>query len=108
MCKNLKVEIDRQDFGRTIPMAIYFFDGPKTVALTPTWQEVGELETLPHFEFRSRDELQDFLRPFLKLAEELGMLGKDASRLKGELEATKYHLEDMRILAGVAPYKETP
>jgi len=107
--RNLKVEIDRQDFGRTIPMAIYFFDGARAVAITQSRQEVGEFEPLPHFaEFRSRDELQDFLRPFLKLAEELGMLGKDASRLKGELEATKYHLEDMRVIARVAPRKETP
>lgn len=101
--KNLHVEVDDGiwDFGRKYRLAAWWVEPEGYAAINlEVKRGIQEGEKLPYVEFESREMLEDFLRPFVRLAERIGIKNDEAA-LTGELKATKYHLEDMRLLAKV-------
>ena len=98
--KDLRVEIDDSfAFGRRHRLAAWWVEPDGYAAITLQIQrEIKEGEDLPFIEFESREMLEDFLRPFVRLAERLGIKNDEAAALTGELKATKYHLEDLRLI----------
>jgi hypothetical protein len=102
--KDLRVETDggSQDFGRKYRLAAWWVEPAGYAAINlEVKRGIQEGADLPYIEFESREMLEDFLRPFVRLAERLGIKNDEAAALTGELKATKYHLEDMRLLAKV-------
>lgn len=100
--KEIHVEIADTAFKRSHKLAVWWVepDGYAAVNLGVV-RGIPEGAELPYMEFESRKMLENFLRPFVRLAERLGIAGDSAAALQGELKATKYHLEDMRLLARV-------
>jgi len=98
--KDLHVEFDDSfAFGRQHRLAAWWVEPDGYTAINFQVQRgIKEGEDLPFMEFESRQMLENFLRPFLRLAERLGIKGDETAALTGELKATKYHLEDMRQL----------
>jgi diphthamide synthase (EF-2-diphthine--ammonia ligase) len=100
--KEIHVEINESAFRRGYRLAAWWVEPAGYAAVNfQIVREIAEGADLPYMEFESRGALEDFLRPFVRLAERLGIAGDAAAVLQGELKATKYHLEDMRILAKV-------
>jgi len=48
---------------------------------------------------------EDFLRAWADVLKEYGIIKKETTEINGALEATKYHLEDLRQLLKLQPYK---
>lgn len=102
--KDLHVEVDDgiRDFGRKCRLAAWWVEPEGYSGFDfQVKRGIKEGAELPYIEFESSGMLEDFLRPFVRLAERLGIKNDEAAALTGELKATKYHLEDLRTLAKV-------
>jgi len=98
--KDLHVEIDDgiRDFGRKYRLAWWIESEGYAAINLEVKRGIQEGANLPYIEFESREMLEDFLRPFVRLAERLGIKNDEAAALTGELKATKAHLDDLRGL----------
>ena len=104
--KDLHVECDEgiRGFGRKFRVAAWWVEPSGYAAIDfQIKRDIPDGEELPFIEFESKEMLEDFLQPFLRLAEKLGIKGPEAAEIRGELKATKAHLKDLRLVLSAYP-----
>lgn len=102
----LKMLFDRSDWDRDLRILICVeTEGRITHTAKPV-----EIELVPHepgtgfgetFRISRRIEADGFLQSIHKSLEYLGSKAEPDSKLEGELEATKKHLDDLRNMLGL-------
>ena len=101
----MKIKINKQPFSDSLSVLLYSDKDRKRYAVKPVnliAKEIKEGTSIePTFSIPSW-EAHEFLKSMAELCEEMGIKTdkqlQEESKNKGVLEATKYHLEDMRKL----------
>ena len=105
----MKVSIQNNPQFLQTDITFYEKRGNKISVMTEIKDGIGVMTEVPEGAFNEKTTLRlpDFVAQelFLALAEELdkkGIKTENDHRIAGTLEATKYHLEDMRKIAKVS------
>lgn len=96
----MRAKISLCDFGREVKIFIYEERGDKTFLAKPVELELEEIDRHKSIEptLRIGGVSNQFLQSLAEELDELKIKTDKDAKIQGTLEATKYHLEDMRSL----------